>query len=52
MEIYTGERPYKLERDHTYAAIVPSVSALFKAMKRLTDLIKPKTMLQIIERWF
>ena len=52
MEIYTGERPCTLERDHAYAAIVTNVSAHFKVMKRLTDLIKPKTMMQIIERWF
>ena len=38
MVIYTGERPCTMEKDHTYAAIVTSVSALFKAIKRLTDL--------------
>ena len=52
MEIYTGETSCTLERDHKYAAIVTSVSALLKAMKRLTDLIKTKTKLKIIERWF
>ena len=36
--IYTGKRPCTLEGSHTYVIIVISVSSLFKAMKRLTNL--------------